>query len=105
MPLAAPIGSGLGIVNPAAIRRIVEQAGVPILVDAGIGTASDACIAMELGCAGVLLNTALAEAREPVRMAEAMKLAVQAGRQAWLAGRMPMRHQAVASSPKEALIG
>lgn len=105
MPLAAPIGSGRGIVNPAGIRRIVEQASVPILVDAGIGTASDACIAMELGCAGVLLNTALAEARDPVGMARAMKLAVQAGRQAYLAGRMPMRDKAVASSPQKALIG
>lgn len=99
MPLAAPIGSGLGIVNPAAIRRIVEQARVPVLVDAGIGTASDACIAMELGCAGVLLNTALAEAKDPIAMATAMKLAVQAGRAAYLAGRMPKRGHAVASSP------
>ena len=100
MPLGAPIGSGLGIQNPLNIRLIVEQAKVPVLVDAGVGTASDACIAMELGCDGVLLNTALAEAREPVRMAHAMKAAVEAGRQAHLAGRMPRREQARASSPE-----
>ncbi len=104
MPLAAPIGSGLGILNPLNIRMIVEQARIPVLVDAGIGTASDACIAMELGCAGVLLNTALAEAGDPVLMAHAMKAAVIAGRQSFLAGRMEKRTRAVASSPQIALI-
>ncbi|MBF0426952.1 MAG: sulfur carrier protein ThiS [Magnetococcales bacterium] len=99
MPLAAPIGSGLGIRNPWTIRMIVEQAQVPILVDAGVGTASDAAIAMELGCDGVLMNTAIAEAQDPVRMATAMKLAIQAGREAYLAGRMPRRTHAAASSP------
>ncbi|MEI7668678.1 MAG: thiazole synthase [Pseudomonadota bacterium] len=99
MPLAAPIGSGLGIQNPLAIRTIVQNAKVPILVDAGVGTASDAAIAMELGCDGVLLNTAIAEAKEPVLMAEAMKHAVIAGRMAYLAGRMPKREFASASSP------
>ncbi|MBY0356130.1 MAG: thiazole synthase [Rickettsiales bacterium] len=99
MPLAAPIGSGLGILNPLYIQLIVEQATVPVLIDAGIGTASDAAMAMELGCDGVLLNTAIAEARDPVRMAQAFKLAVQAGRQAYLAGRMPKRGSASASSP------
>lgn len=104
MPLASPIGSGLGILNPLAIRTIVEAARIPVLVDAGIGTASDACIAMELGCAGVLLNTALAEARDPVRMAHAMKAAVVAGRQAYLAGRMMKREVAVASSPVDGVL-
>ena len=104
MPLAAPIGSGLGIVNPLAIRMIVEQSRIPVLVDAGIGTASDACIAMELGCAGVLLNTALADAQNPVLMARAMKAAVIAGRQAYLAGRMAKREMAKASSPTEGLL-
>ena len=99
MPLAAPIGSGLGIQNPLAIRRIVENAQVPVLVDAGVGTASDAAIAMELGCAGVLLNTAIAEALNPVLMAEAMKYAVIAGRMAYQAGRMAKRDHASASSP------
>lgn len=99
MPLAAPIGSGLGIRNPYNIRTIVENAGVPILVDAGVGTASDASIAMELGCDGVLMNTAIAEAKNPVLMASAMKKAVQAGREAYLAGRMPRRAYASASSP------
>jgi thiazole synthase len=99
MPLAAPIGSGLGIQNPTMIRAIVEQAKVPVLVDAGIGTASDAAIAMELGCDGVLLNTAIAEARDPVLMATAMRQAVQAGRLAWRAGRMKPRETASASSP------
>jgi thiazole synthase len=103
MPLASPIGSGLGIRNPAAIEAIVKQARVPVLVDAGIGTASDAAIAMELGCDGVLLNTAIAEADDPVRMAEAMKHAVIAGRLAFKAGRMG-RRQAEASSPKEGLL-
>jgi thiazole synthase len=100
MPLGAPIGSGLGIRNPLNIRLIVEHAGVPILVDAGVGTASDAAIAMELGCDGVLMNTAIAEAKDPVRMAEAMKHAVIAGRQAFLAGRMPKRDYASPSSPE-----
>ncbi|GAB4364351.1 MAG: thiazole synthase [Methylohalobius crimeensis] len=99
MPLAAPIGSGLGVRNPYNIRTIVENASVPVLVDAGVGTASDASVAMELGCDGVLMNTAIAEARHPVRMAEAMKLGVEAGRKAYLAGRMPRRRYASASSP------
>ncbi len=99
MPLGAPIGSGLGIQNPLNIRLIVEQARIPVLVDAGVGTASDACIAMELGCTAVLMNTALAEAARPVQMARAMKAAVEAGRLAYLAGRMPRRAHAVASSP------
>ncbi|HSR63714.1 MAG TPA: thiazole synthase [Gammaproteobacteria bacterium] len=99
MPLAAPIGSGLGIRNPYNIRTIVENAGVPILVDAGVGTASDAAIAMELGCDGVLMNTAIAGADDPVLMASAMKKAVEAGREAWLAGRIPRRAYATASSP------
>ena len=86
MPLAAPIGSGLGIQNPVNIRLIVEQAKVPVLVDAGVGTASDAAVAMELGCDGVLMNTAIAEAKDPIGMARAMKLAVEAGRLAYLAG-------------------
>ena len=100
MPLAAPIGSGLGIQNPLNIQMIVQQASVPILVDAGVGTASDAAIAMELGCDGVLMNTAIAEAQDPVRMARAMKLAVEAGREAFLAGRMAKRSMASASSPE-----
>jgi thiazole synthase len=99
MPLAAPIGSGLGIRNPYNIRIILDQAKVPILVDAGVGTASDAAVAMELGCDGVLMNTAIAEARQPVLMASAMKKAVEAGREAFLAGRMPRRLYASASSP------
>jgi len=99
MPLAAPIGSGLGIRNPYNIRTIVENANVPILVDAGVGTASDAAIAMELGCDGVLMNTAIAEAKDPVLMASAMKKGIQAGREAFLAGRMPRRAYASASSP------
>ena len=99
MPLAAPIGSGLGIRNPYNIRTIVENASVPILVDAGVGTASDAAIAMELGCDGVLMNTAIAEAKKPVLMASAMKKAIEAGREAYLAGRMPRRAYASASSP------
>ena len=104
MPLGAPIGSGLGIQNRVNIRLIVEQAGVPVLVDAGVGTASDAAIAMELGCDGVLMNTAIAEAREPVRMARAMKHAVIAGREAYLAGRMARRMYADPSSPLAGLI-
>ncbi len=99
MPLAAPIGSGLGIRNPYNIRTIVENASVPILVDAGVGTASDAAIAMELGCDGVLMNTAIAEAGNPILMASAMKKAIEAGREAYLAGRMPRRAYASASSP------
>lgn len=99
MPLAAPIGSGLGIQNRYNILTIVENASVPIIVDAGVGTASDAAIAMELGCDGVLMNTAIAEAREPVRMATAMRQAIDAGRNAFLAGRMPRRRYASASSP------
>lgn len=99
MPLAAPIGSGLGIRNPYNIRTIIENASVPILVDAGVGTASDAVIAMELGCDGVLMNTAIAEAKHPVLMASAMKKAIEAGREAFLAGRMPRRAYASATSP------
>jgi thiazole synthase len=105
MPLAAPIGSGLGIQNPDNIRKIVENAKVPVLVDAGIGTASDAAIAMELGCDGVLMNAAISDAQNPVQMAYAMKLAVEAGRRAYLAGRMPRRQIARASSPLEGIIG
>jgi thiazole synthase len=99
MPLAAPIGSGLGIRNPYNILEIVDNARVPIIVDAGVGTASDAAIAMELGCDGVLMNTAIAAAKRPVLMASAMRKAVQAGREAFLAGRMPRRRYASASSP------
>lgn len=104
MPLAAPIGSGLGIQNPVNIRLIIEQANVPVLVDAGVGTASDAAIAMELGCDGVLMNTAIAEAKNPILMAEAMKHAVISGRQAYLAGRMAKRLYADPSSPVGGLI-
>lgn len=104
MPLAAPIGSGLGIQNPLNIEMIVKQSRVPVLVDAGVGTASDAAIAMELGCDGVLMNTAIAEARDPVMMAHAMKLAVVSGRLAYLAGRMEKRTHASASSPQTGLI-
>jgi len=104
MPLAAPIGSGLGIRNPHNIRLILEGATVPIIVDAGVGTASDASIAMELGCDGVLMNTAIAGAKEPVRMAAAMKKAVEAGREAFLAGRIPRKAYGSASSPIEGLI-
>jgi thiazole synthase len=101
MPLAAPIGSGLGIRNPYNIRMILEDAKVPIIVDAGVGTASDAAIAMELGCHGVLMNTAIAKAQNPVLMASAMKKAIEAGREAYLAGRMPKKLYASASSPIE----
>jgi len=104
MPLAAPIGSGLGIQNPVNIRLIVEQARVPVLVDAGVGTASDAAVAMELGCDGVLMNTAVAEAKDPILMARAMKLAIEAGRLAYLAGRMKRRLYADPSSPLGGLI-
>lgn len=103
MPLAAPIGSGLGIRNKLNIRTIVENASVPILVDAGVGTASDAAIAMELGCDGVLMNTAIAAAGKPVLMASAMRKAIEAGREAYLAGRMPARRFASASSPLDGL--
>jgi len=105
MPLAAPIGSGLGVRNPYNLRIIIEQAGVPIIVDAGVGTASDAAIALELGCDGVLMNTAIAAASDPVAMARAMRLAVQAGRLAYRAGRMPRRLYASASSPLTGVIG
>ena len=103
MPLAAPIGSGLGIRNPYNILTIVENARVPILVDAGVGTASDAAIAMELGCAGVLMNTAIAEAKNPILMAMAMRKGIEAGRAAYLAGRMPRKRFASASSPIDGL--
>ena len=104
MPLGAPIGSGLGIQNRVTIRLIVEGANVPVLVDAGVGTASDAAVAMELGCDGVLMNTAIAEAKDPIRMARAMKLAVEAGRDAYLSGRMATRKYADPSSPLAGLI-
>ncbi|MBO9511919.1 sulfur carrier protein ThiS [Erythrobacter sp. A6_0] len=104
MPLGAPIGSGLGIQNRVTIRLIKEGASVPVLVDAGVGTASDAAVAMELGCDGVLMNTAIAEAKDPVRMAQAMKLAVEAGRHAYLSGRMGTRKYADPSSPLAGLI-
>jgi thiazole synthase len=104
MPLAAPIGSGLGIRNPYNLRIILENAKVPVIVDAGVGTASDAAVAMELGCDGILLNTAIAHAKNPVLMAEAMRDGVAAGRKAFLAGRMPKRLYANASSPEAGLI-
>lgn len=104
MPLAAPIGSGLGIRNPHNIRLIVEQAKVPVIVDAGVGTASDAAIAMELGCTAVLMNTAIAQAKHPVLMAEAMRAGVIAGRKAFRAGRMPVRVVGSASSPTSGMI-
>ena len=105
MPLAAPIGSGLGIQNRYTLLEIVENAKVPIIVDAGVGTASDAAIAMELGCDGVLMNTAIAGAKDPVRMALAMKLGIEAGRNAFLAGRIPRKRYASASSPLDGLVG
>ncbi len=105
MPLAAPIGSGLGVQNKYNLLEIIENAKVPILVDAGVGTASDAAIAMELGCDGVLMNTAIAGAKHPVLMASAMKKAVEAGREAFLAGRIPRKRNASASSPIDGLIG
>ncbi|WP_440222239.1 thiazole synthase [Dokdonella sp. MW10] len=105
MPLAAPIGSGLGIQNRWNLLEIIDNAKVPVLVDAGVGTASDAAIAMELGCDGVLMNTAIAGAREPVLMAHAMKLAVEAGRAAFRAGRIPRKRYASASSPIDGLVG
>ncbi|HCO43567.1 MAG TPA: thiazole synthase [Gammaproteobacteria bacterium] len=104
MPLAAPIGSGLGIRNPYNLRLIIEQARVPILVDAGVGTASDAAVAMELGCDGVLMNTAIAGANDPVLMASAMRKAIEAGREAYRAGRIPRKAYAAASSPLDGLI-
>lgn len=104
MPLAAPIGSGLGIRNPHNLALILEQASVPVIVDAGVGTASDAAVAMELGCDAVLMNTAIAAAQQPVQMAEAMRLGVIAGRKAFVAGRMPKRMHAHASSPTIGLI-
>ena len=106
MPLASLIGSGMGILNPWNLQIILDRAKVPVLVDAGIGTASDAAVAMELGCDGVLMNTAIAKAQDPVRMGRAMKLAVEAGREAWLAGRMAKKpYRAAASSPAQGLIG
>lgn len=105
MPLASLIGSGMGILNPWNLSLIIEQATVPVLVDAGVGTASDAAIALELGCDGVLMNSAIALAHDPVRMAGAMRLAVQAGREAYLAGRMPRRFAAAPSSPMAGRIG
>ncbi len=104
MPLAAPIGSGLGIRNPYNIRIIVEQSEVPVIVDAGVGTASDAAVAMEMGCHGVLMNTAIAGAKDPIQMAEAMRLGVDAGRKAYLAGRIPKKLYATASSPLDGLL-
>jgi thiazole synthase len=104
MPLAAPIGSGLGIRNPHNLRIILETAKVPVIVDAGVGTASDAAVAMELGCHGVLMNTGIAGAKDPVLMAEAMRLGVEAGRKAFLAGRMGKKLHAGASSPEHGLI-
>src|ERR671924_1008787 len=105
MPLGAPIGSGLGIRNPYNIRIILDTVKVPVIVDAGVGTASDAAIAMELGCDGVLMNTGIAGAKDPVAMARAMKLAVEAGRLAYQAGRIPKKLYATASSPLEGIIG
>ena len=104
MPMAAPIGSGLGIRNPHNIQMILETVSVQVIVDAGVGTASDAVVAMELGCHGVLMNTAIAAAQHPIRMAEAMRLAVRAGRLAYLSGRMPKRRYAQASSPTDGMI-
>jgi thiazole synthase len=104
MPLGAPIGSGLGIRNPISIRLILEAMDVPVIVDAGVGTASDAALAMELGCDAVLMNTAIAGAKAPVLMARAMGLAVEAGRAAYLAGRIPRKLYATASSPLTGLI-
>jgi len=105
MPLAAPIGSGLGIQNKYNLLEIIENAKVPIIVDAGVGTASDAAIAMELGCDGVLMNTAIAGAHDPILMASAMRKAIEAGREAFLAGRIPRKRYASASSPVDGVIG
>jgi thiazole synthase len=104
MPLASPIGSGLGLLNPYGVRTIKRRLKVPVVVDAGVGTASDACVTMEQGVDGILMNTALAGARDPVAMAHAMRLAVEAGRSAYLAGRMPRREVAVPSSPLEGML-
>ena len=104
MPLASPIGSGLGLLNPYSIRTIKRRLSVPVIVDAGVGTASDACLTMEQGVDGILMNTALAEAADPVAMARAMGLAVEAGRTAWLAGRMPRREVAMPSSPTRGML-
>jgi len=104
MPLASPIGSGLGLLNPYGIRTIKRRLSVPVIVDAGVGTASDACLTMEQGVDGILMNTALAEARNPVAMATAMRLAVEAGRQAFLAGRMPRREVAMPSTPSAGML-
>ncbi len=105
MPLGAPIGSGMGILNPYNIALVREKIQVPLIVDAGVGTASDVAIAMELGCDGVLLNTAVAQARDPILMAEAMRLAVESGRKAHLAGRIPKKYYATPSSPTEGILG
>ncbi len=104
MPLASPIGSGLGLLNPFSIRLIKSRISVPVIVDAGVGTASDACVTMEQGVDGILMNTAIAEAKDPVRMAAAMKRATEAGRLSYLAGRMPRREQAVPSSPLRGML-
>jgi thiazole synthase len=105
MPLASLIGSGMGILNPWNLQLVIDRVDVPVLVDAGVGTASDAAIAMELGCDGVLMNTAIAAAKDPVRMARAMRIAVEAGREAFLAGRMPKKlYSAAPSSPAEGTI-
>ena len=104
MPLGAPIGSGLGLQNPYNIREILDHLKVPVIVDAGVGTASDATVAMELGCEGVLMNTAIAEAKDPIKMAHAMRLAIESGRLAYEAGRMPRKRYADASSPETGLI-
>jgi thiazole synthase len=104
MPLASPIGSGLGLVNPYFVREIKSRLSCPVIVDAGVGTASDACLTMEQGVDGILMNTAIAEARDPVQMAHSMRLAVEAGRLAYLAGRMPRREVAVPSSPVEGML-
>jgi thiazole synthase len=104
MPLASPIGSGLGLLNPFSVRTIKRRLTVPVVVDAGVGTASDACVTMEQGVDGILMNTALAAARDPVAMAHAMRLAVEAGRAAFLAGRMPRREVAMPSSPAEGML-
>lgn len=104
MPLASPIGSGLGLLNPASVRTIKRRLKVPVIVDAGVGTASDACVTMEQGVDGILMNTAVAAARDPVQMGHAMRLAVEAGRAAYLAGRMPKREVAVPSSPTEGML-
>ncbi|MDC3032346.1 thiazole synthase [Litorivicinus sp.] len=104
MPLGAPIGSGLGLQNPYNIREILDHLKVPVIVDAGVGTASDATVAMELGCDGVLMNTAIAEAKDPIKMAHAMRLAIESGRLAYEAGRMPRKRYADASSPETGLV-